>query len=252
MDLKLSGKTAAVVGGANGIGRAVCLVLAEEGANIGVLDLNIEGAEETARMIQENSGKAVGVKVDLADYDSVSTAFKKVVSELGPVDVMVYCDAITDNIATIPNMSLENWNREIDYTLSGAFYCIKQVGEDMTARKWGRLIFVSSRSVSSGAYGRCAYVSTMAGLCGLAKTAALEYARSGITSNLVFPGLVDTPDYQALPDDLKSQLVNKGLMKRLQDPKEVARAIAYLASEHAHSITGAEINITMGGELFVY
>lgn len=252
MDLNLSGKTAAVVGGASGIGRAVCLVLAEEGANIGVLDLNVKEAEETARIVQEKSSKAVAVKVDLADYGSVKNAFEKVVAELGPVDIMVFSDAITDNIATIPKMSVESWERELDYTLSGAFYCVKQVGDSMSKRKWGRIIFISSRSVSSGAYGRCAYVATMAGLCGLAKTAALEYARNRVTSNLVFPGLVETPDYHALPEEVKKQLINKGLMKRLQDPEEVAHAVAYLAGEHALSITGAEINVTMGGELFVY
>jgi NAD(P)-dependent dehydrogenase (short-subunit alcohol dehydrogenase family) len=252
MDLNLSGKTAVVVGGASGIGQAISLVLAEEGVNVGVLDLNLEGAEKTAGIIREKSGKSAAAKVDLADYESVTAAFEKIVADLGPVDVMVFSDSITGNMAPLKKLTRENWDREIAYTLTGAFSCIKQVGKSMKERKWGRLIFISNRAVTSGAYGQSAHIASMAGLLGLAKTAALEYSRAGITSNIVFPGLVDTPEYQAYPEEIKKGLVSKGLMRRLQEPEEIAHTVAYLCSDYAKSITGAEVDVTMGAELFVY
>lgn len=252
MDFKLSGKTAVVTGGARGIGRAVCSVLAEEGANVGILDLNIEGAEETARLIEDNSGKALAVKVDLANYESVSMAFKKVVSEFGPVDVMVYVAAITDNMATIKKMELRNWKREIAVNLSGAFYSIKQVCESMIERKWGRLIFISSRAGLDGGFGQCAYASSKMGLIALAKTAAWEFARMGITSNVVFPGLVDTPATQALPKDVMQRIIAKNTMGRLQNPDELAYTVTYLASEQSKGVNGAEIMVNMGPQKFAF
>ncbi len=252
MDFGLSGKTAVVTGGARGIGRAICLGLAEEGANVGVLDINIEGAEETAQIIREKSGKSIAVKVNLADCDNVQQAFEKVVTELGPVDVMVYCAAITDNMATIEKMSAENWNREIAVNLSGAFYCIKQVGSTMAKRQWGRIILVSSRAGLDGGFGQSSYSSSKAGLCGLAKTTALEYGRKGVTSNLIFPSLANTPATQGLPKEARERIINRIPTRRLQEPEELASVVSFLASEQARSVNGAEIMVTGGIELFVY
>ncbi|KUO71107.1 MAG: hypothetical protein APF81_18720 [Desulfosporosinus sp. BRH_c37] len=252
MDFGLSGKNVVVTGGARGIGRAICLGLADEGANVSVLDLNIEGAEETAQMIREKSGKSTAVKVSLADYDSVCKAFEKVVVDLGTVDVLVYCAAITDNMSTIEKMSVENWNREIGVNLSGAFYCIKQVGPSMAKRKWGRIILISSRAGLDGGFGQCSYSSSKAALCGLAKTAALEYGRSGVTSNVVFPSLANTPATQGLPKEARESIIKRIPTRRLQEPDELASMVAFLASEQARSVNGAEVMVTGGIELFVF
>ncbi len=249
MDLNLSGKTAAVVGGATGIGKAVCLTLAAEGCNIGVLDKNIEAAEATVKEIQ---GKAVAAQVNIADFDSVSAAFAKVAADLGPVDIMVFADGKYDTFGTVKQTSPETWDNELANTLSGAFYCIKAVGPSMKERKWGRIINISNRAVTSGAYGQSAHIAAMAGLFGLTKTAALEYARKNVTCNIVLPGLVDTPAYRALPEAIQEKLLNKGLTKRLQEPAEIANMIAFLCSDYAKGITGAEVDVTMGNELFVF
>lgn len=252
MDLGLSGKTAVVTGGARGIGRTICLSLGEEGANVGILDFLIEQAEETARMIRDKNRKSVAVKVDVADYNSVRLALNKVVAELGPVDVLVSCAAITDNMATIDKMSMEAWNREIAVNLSGAFYCIKEVGPSMADRKWGRIIIISSRAGLDGGFGQCSYAASKAGLCGLAKTAALEYARAGVTCNIVFPSLANTPAVQKIPEDIKQRILRRIPTRRLQDPEEVAHTVAFLASDQARSINGAEIMVTGGFELFTF
>lgn len=252
MDFGLFGKTAAVTGGARGIGRAICLCLAEEGANVGVLDLLIEGAEETAQMIRGKSRKSVAVKMDMADYDSVHLAFEKVVAELGPVDVLVNCAAITNNIATVDKMSVAAWNKEISVNLSGVFYCIKQVGPSMAGRKWGRIITISSRAGLDGGFGQCSYAASKAGLCGLTKTVALEYARFGVTCNVVFPSLANTEAVQKMPDDIKQRIIRRIPTRRLQEPQEVAHYVAFLASDHAGSINGAEVMVTGGIELFTF
>lgn len=252
MDFNLYGKTAVVTGGARGIGRAICLCLADEGANVGVLDLLIEGAEETTRMIRGKSRKSVAVKVNMADYDSVRLAFEKIITELGAVDVLVNCAAITDNVATIEKMSVEAWNREISVNLSGAFYSIKQVAPSMAERKWGRIINISSRSGLDGGFGQCSYAASKAGLCGLTKTTALEYARFGVTCNVVFPSLANTPGVQKMPEDIKQRIIRRIPTRRLQEPEEVAHTVAFLASEQARSINGAEIMVTGGIELFTF
>lgn len=249
MDLNLAGKTAAVVGGAAGIGKAVCLSLAAEGVKIGVIDKDIEAAEAAVKEIQ---GQATAAKVDLTDIDSVSAAFAKVAADLGPVDIMVFADGKYDTFGTVKQTSVETWDNELDYTLSGAFYCIRSAGSMMKASKWGRIIILSNRAVTSGAYGQSAHIAAMAGLFGLTKTAALEYSRANVTCNLVLPGLVDTPAYRALPEAIQEKLLNKGLTKRLQEPAEIANTVAYLCSDLAKGITGAEVDVTMGNELFVF
>ena len=252
MDLKLAGKVAVVTGGARGIGRTTCQTLAAEGSSVGVLDIDIEGAEETARIIRENSGKAVAVRVDLAEYESVKQAIAKVVSELGPVDVLACVAAITDNMATVAKMKPEKWSLELAVNLSGAFYCMKEVVGSMCERNWGRLIFVSSRAGLDGGFGQCSYSASKMGLIGMAKTAALEFARNGVTSNVIFPGLVDTPATQKLNQDVVKRIVEKNTMGRLQEPDEMANGIAYLASEQAKGINGAEIMVTMGPQKYAF
>lgn len=247
MDLKLSGKTAVVTGGARGIGRAVCEVLASEGANVAVFDILLEGAEETAQMIRENTGnKAVACKVNLAEYESVKAAMDRVKAEIGPVDIVACVAAITDNMGTIEKMPIANWKREINVNLSGCFYCVKEVIDSMTERKFGRFIFVASRAGLDGGFGQCSYASSKMGLIGFARSLSLEFARMGVTSNVVFPGLVNTPATAGLSDEARARIIARGVMGRLQDSEELGNAIAFLASEQAKGINGAELMVSMG------
>jgi len=247
MDLNLAGKTAAIVGGATGIGKATCQVLAAEGCKVAVLDKDIAAAEAVANEIK---GKAV--QVDITSFDNVNAAFAKVAEDLGPVNILVFADGKYDTYGTVMQTGVETWDAEIAYTLNGCFHCIRAVGPMMKANKWGRIIVLSNRAVSSGAYGQSAHIAAMGGLFGLTKTAALEYARANVTCNIILPGLVDTPSYQALPEAVQEMLVKKGLSKRLQAPEEIANSIAFLCSDYAKGITGAEFDVTMGNELFVF
>ena len=252
MDFGLKGKVVAVTGGARGIGKAICMGMADEGANVAILDVNMEGAQETAKEVAAKSCKSLAVSVNLADVDSVTQAFAKVESDLGPVDVLVYCAAITDNMATIEKMSPEAWDRELHVNLYGAFYSVKQVGTKMAKRGWGRIVFISSRAGLDGGFGQCSYSASKAGLCGLAKTAALEYSRGGVTCNIVFPSLANTPATQGIPEEMRNRIIKRLPTRRLQEPHELASVVCFVASEQAGSITGAEIMVTGGIELFVF
>lgn len=246
MDLKLSGKTAVVTGGARGIGQAVCQVLAAEGASVAVFDILAEAAEKTAQMIRETGKKAIACSVDLSEHLSVKAAMDKVKAELGPVDIVACVAAITDNMGTIEKMPVEKWTREIKVNLSGCFYCVKETIDSMVERKFGRYIFVSSRAGMDGGFGQCSYSSSKMGLIGFARSLSLEYARMGVTSNIVFPGLVNTPATAGLSDEARARIIARGVMGRLQDPEELANAIAFLASEQAKGINGAELMVSMG------
>lgn len=249
MDLKLAGKTAAVVGGATGIGKAACLTLAAEGCNIAVLDQDLAGAEAVAKEIK---GKAIAAQIDITDFEKTSAVFAKVAEDLGSVDIMVFADGKYDTYGTVMQTSVETWDAELACTLNGAFHCIRSAAPIMKKNNWGRIIVLSNRAVTSGAYGQSAHIAAMGSLFGLTKTAALEYARKNITCNIVLPGLVDTPAYRAMPEAIQENLVNKGLTKRLQEPEEIANVIAFLCSDLAKGITGAEVDVTMGNELFVF
>jgi len=249
MDLNLAGKTAAIVGGSYGIGKATCISLAAEGCNIAVLDKDIAAAEAAAKEI---NGKAIAVQVDLSDFDKVKAAFTKVAEDLGSVDIMVFADGKYDTYGIIKETSVETWDNELAETLYSAFYCIRAAGPMMKERNWGRIIVLSDKEVCSGAYGQAAHVAAMASLFGLTKTAALEFARKNITCNILLPGLVDTPAFRAMPEAIQDKLIKKGLTKRLQTPEEIANVATFLCSDYAKGITGAEVDVTMGNELFVF
>lgn len=246
MDFKLSGKTAVVTGGARGIGKAVCKVMAGEGASVAVFDILAEDAEKTAQEIRDTGKKAVACPVDLSSYSSVKAAMNKAKAALGPIDVVACVAAITDNMGTIERMPIEKWAREIKVNLSGCFYCVKETIDSMVERKFGRYIFVASRAGMDGGFGQCAYSSSKMGLIGFARSLALEYARMGVTSNVVFPGLVNTPATAGLSDEARQRIIARGVMGRLQDPEELGNAIAFLASEQAKGINGAELMVSMG------
>lgn len=246
MDLKLAGKTAIVTGGARGIGKAVCECLAGEGANVAIFDILADAAEETAQAIRDTGRKAVACPVNLSDYASVKAAVAKAKTELGPIDICACVAAITDNQATIERMPLEKFYREISVNLSGNFYIVKETIESMVERKFGRYIFVSSRAGMDGGFGQCAYSSSKMGLIGFARSLSLEYARMGVTSNIIFPGLVNTPATAGLSAEARERIIARGVMGRLQDPEELGNGITFLASEQAKGINGAELMVSMG------
>lgn len=242
--MSLKGKVAIVTGAGSGIGRAIAVRLARDEAAIAVLDLNGEGAAETAKLITDVGGKAMALTADCANEAAIKDSAAKIRAEWGPITILVN----NAGIATfVPYMDIteEVWDRTIAINLKGPHLCCREVIPDMLAAGWGRIINITSSSVQSGSFAQAHYVSSKGGLLGLTKALALEYAPTGITVNMVPPGFIDTPMLRASPID--AEAFAKTLpMKRIGQPEDIAAACAYLASEEAGYVTGQTIS-TNGG-----
>ena len=248
----LEGKTALVTGAARGIGKAIALTLGREGADVAVTDINPEGIQEVAGKIIHMGRKSAAIVLDVADIASVRKGFAEAKSRLGPIDVLVNNAGITTNVGTVIKMPEENWNKELSINLSGVFYCTKQVLQDMAARKWGRIINISSGAGTMGGFGQCSYSASKAGMLGFTKVVALEHARDNVTSNVLVLGLIRTDAYHSIREDMRER-IEKGIpSRRPGEPTEVGEVVAFLASERASYINGAEINVTGGQELFTF
>jgi 2-hydroxycyclohexanecarboxyl-CoA dehydrogenase len=235
---------AIVTGAGSGIGRAIAVRLARDEAAIAVLDLNGDGAAETAKLITDAGGKAMALTVDCASEAAIKDAAAKIRGEWGSITILVN----NAGIATfVPYMDItdEIWDRTIAINLKGPHLCCREVIPDMLAAGWGRIINITSSSVQSGSFAQAHYVSSKGGLLGLTKALALEYAPTGITVNMVPPGFIDTPMLRAAPIDAEA-FAQTLPMKRIGQPEDIAAACAYLASEEAGYVTGQTIS-TNGG-----
>jgi 2-hydroxycyclohexanecarboxyl-CoA dehydrogenase len=242
--MSLKGKVAIVTGAGSGIGQAIAVRLARDEAAIAVLDLNGDGAAETAKMITDAGGTALPLVVDCANEAAIKAAAAQIRAAWGPITILVN----NAGIATfVPYMDIteEVWDRTIAINLKGPHLCCREVIPDMLAAGWGRIINITSSSVQSGSFAQAHYVSSKGGLLGLTKALALEYAPTGITVNMVPPGFIDTPMLRASPVDVDAFAATLP-MKRVGKPEDIAAACAYLASEEASYVTGQTIS-TNGG-----
>jgi 3-oxoacyl-[acyl-carrier protein] reductase len=251
--MSLEGKVAFVSGASrpNGIGRAIALTLAREGADVAVGGLaHMEGAESVAAEIGKMGRRSIAVKMDVSDYAEVKKGLAKVKQELGAISILVNNAAQMGRFVPIYKTTAQEWDKEVKICLNSAFYCIKEVWEDMCANKWGRIVNISSVAGVMGGYGQTSYAAAKAGLIGLAKCCALEGAKFNITANVVLVGIVATD--APLADEARRKIENRILARRLAEPQEIADAVAYLVSDEARYMTGAEVNMMGGLDLFVF
>jgi 2-hydroxycyclohexanecarboxyl-CoA dehydrogenase len=242
--MSLQGKTAVVTGAARGLGRAIALRLAQDGAAISVWDLRPEGAEETAELIRKAGGKAIACAGDAASAEDIAAAVQRTRTELGPITILVNNAGITgfDPFETI---SEENWDRMMRINLKGPFLCTQAIIPDMLAAGWGRIVNISSSSAQTGAAAMAHYVASKGGVIGFTKALAQEYAAKGITVNNVPPGFVDTPMLRESPVDVDGFAATRP-MKRVGRPEDIAAAVAYLASDAAGYVTGHTLSVNGG------
>jgi 3-oxoacyl-[acyl-carrier protein] reductase len=250
----VKGRTCFVSGAARGRGngRAIALKLANQGAHVAVGDIRYEEAQAVAEEIRSLGCKSVAVDMDLSDYDQVEAGFKKIKENIGPIDILVNNAAIMSNMATISKMKRQAWEKEIAVNLSGAFYCVKQVFDDMAEKQWGRIVNITSVAGVMGGFGQCSYSSSKAGLIGLTKTIALEGARFGITANAITLGVIGTDAFYDLPEKVRERILTRIALRKQGDPDDVAAIVAFLASDEAKYVTGANVMLTGGLELFVF
>lgn len=243
--MNLSGKTALVTGGGQGIGREIALALATDGADVAVCDVNIEAAQKTAADIEGKGRKSLAVKANVAASAEVASMVDQVAERFGRIDILVNNAGITRD-GLILRMKEEDWDLVLDINLKGAFNCTKAVLKYMTKQRGGTIINIASIVGAMGNAGQANYVASKAGMIGLTKTIAREYANRGITANAVAPGFIDTAMTQALPENVRQELAKQIPMGKLGTPEDVANAVRFLASPWASYITGQVIHVNGG------
>ncbi len=244
--MSLIGKVAVVTGGASGIGRAISLQLARDGADISVWDLDGDGAGETVGMIAEAGGRAIACVGDAASADDIAASAARTRAELGPVSILVNNAGITD-FRRFEDISEAMLERMLRINVMGPFLCTQAIIPDMLAAGWGRIVNISSSSAQTGASMMAHYATSKGGVIAFTKTLAREYARNGITVNNIPPGFVDTPMLRKSPVDVDAEAASANSpMGRPGKPEDIAAACSYLVSEAAGYVTGHTLGVNGG------
>jgi len=243
--VRLKGKNALITGGAQGIGKAIALGMAKEGANIGIADVNIENAENTALEVRASGVKSIAVKLDVSNQENVSNIFQTFVRELGAFDILVNNAGITRDTVLL-RMKEEDWDAVLNVNLKGSFLCSKEAVKIMSKQRSGKIISISSVVAFTGNPGQANYSSSKAALIGLTKTIAKEYASRGIRANAIAPGFIQTAMTDALTDEVKGEMKRAIPLGQFGTPEDVANAVIFLASNEADYITGQVIHVNGG------
>ena len=274
IEIDLSGRVALVTGGSRGLGRADALTLARAGADVVVADILVESdeaepaqpgvltqvaraqglvyTEQTAAEIQALGRRSLAVKCDVTDRAQVDATVSRVVDELGSVDILLNNAATLDHVGQVHDQSPELWERDLRVNLTGSFNCAQAVWPHMKERKWGRIVNMASVAGTLGCFGQASYSTTKAGVLGLTKTLAMEGARHGITCNAIVPGVIGTEAFNMANPAMNERIVARTAFKRPGEPQDIANAIAFLCSDLAAYVTGIELNVSGGVELFVF
>jgi 3-oxoacyl-[acyl-carrier protein] reductase len=241
----LNEKVAIVTGAGQGIGRAIALKLAANGANIVVVDVNLEKAKETAVHIKSSGRKAIALKADIASTQEAGDMVEESVKEAGGVHILVNNAGITRD-SMLLRMKEDDWDAVLDVNLKGVFNCTKAVIKYMSKQRYGRIVNIASIVGEMGNAGQANYAASKAGVIGLTKTVAREFAARNITCNAVAPGFIETTMTDALPEKVREELAKQIPMGRLGNPDDVAESVLFLVSESSGYITGQVINVNGG------
>ena len=241
----LKDKVALVTGAAQGIGRAIALKLANSGADVVVVDMNLDKAQEAAREAERLGRRALALRANIANLQEAEAMADEAVAKLGAVHIMVNNAGITRD-ALILRMKEEDWDAVINVNLKGVFNCTKAVVKHMSKQRYGRIVNIASIVGEMGNAGQANYSASKAGVIALTKTVAREFATRNITCNAVAPGFIDTAMTQALSEKVKEELAKQIPMGRLGTPEDVAEGVLFLVSETTGYITGQVLNINGG------
>lgn len=244
--MSLQGKCALVTGGSRGIGRAVCLELARQGARVAVNYAgNAAAAEETVKACEALGAEAFAIQADVADAAACETMVKEVLTRFGRLDILVNNAGVTRD-GLMPMMKEADWDAVLDTNLKGAFHCMKAVYRPMMKQKYGRIVNLSSIVGLRGNAGQANYAASKAGLIGLTKSMAKELAGRNVTVNAVAPGFIDTDMTAALPEKAREAMLSTIPMGRLGQAEDVARAVAFFAGDASAYVTGQVLCVDGG------
>lgn len=246
--MHLKGKLALLTGAGGGIGRSIACWLAMEGADLALLDVS-DAVDETARQLEASGRRIMTVRADVADTDAIRDAVANVVERMGPIDCLINNAGLTTVIAPLDRMDDAQWARDIGVNLTGPFNLIRAVLPGMVERKWGRIVNISSAAARGGLFRQAGYSASKSGLLGLTRNVTLEYAAHGITCNAILPGLIETPAVAKLPAAIMDYTLSMTPARRTGTTDEIAATVAFLCSEEAGYINGAEIDVDGGARL---
>ena len=242
----LKNKIALITGAGRGIGRAIAIALAKEGAEVVI---NYNGSEakadEVKHEIVEKGGCAQCMQCNVADYEGCEAFIKAVIEQFGRIDILVNNAGITKD-GLLMRMSEEDFSDVIDVNLKGTFHCIRFASRQMMKQRSGKIINISSVSGVMGNAGQANYCASKAGIIGLTKSVARELGSRGITSNAVAPGFIRTEMTDVLPEDVKKAMGEQIPLKHFGETKDIAEAVAFLASDEAAYITGQVLHVDGG------
>lgn len=246
MDAKmLQGKCAVVTGGKQGIGREIARTYAENGADVAVIDISLDGADEVEQELSGYGVKAKCYACDVSDFEGVTVAVKQIVEDFGQIHILVNNAGITKD-GLLVRMSEADFDKVIAVNLKGAFNFTRHVGAHMFRKKFGRIISISSVVGIGGNVGQANYAASKAGVIGLTKTASKELGPRGVTVNAIAPGFVQTKMTEVLPEDVKAKMAAAITLGRLGEPRDIANLALFLASDLASYITGQVIPVDGG------
>ncbi|MBI3029350.1 MAG: 3-oxoacyl-[acyl-carrier-protein] reductase [Candidatus Rokubacteria bacterium] len=244
--MKLKGRTALVSGASRGIGRAIALALAEEGADVAVNYVSSEGpAKEVAEQIQKMGRKAVLARADVGNFPDTFQMAQDVLKDFGHLDILVNNAGISSD-KTFVKMDHASWRKVLAINLDGVFNCTKVFIDQMIKRNYGRVVNITSVIGQIGNFGQANYAASKAGVAAFTKSLAKELAGKGITVNAVAPGFIATEMVAAIPEKVQQRLLDQIPLRRFGRAEEVGRAVVYLVSQDGDYITGAELSINGG------
>jgi 3-oxoacyl-[acyl-carrier protein] reductase len=244
--MELEGKIAIVTGSNQGIGREIALTLAKEGADIVAVDLyKNEQTAELVQQVEQLGRKCLAFQADVAQESEVSDFVKEALSQFGRIDILINNAGITkDNL--IMRMKSDDWTKVLDVNLSSMFYCTKAVTRPMFKQRSGNIVMITSVIGVMGNPGQANYAASKAGVIGLMKSAAKEFASRGIRVNAVAPGFIQSAMTDALPEDRKKAYLEQIPLKELGTSQDVAETVKFLISDSARYITGQVIHVNGG------
>jgi 3-oxoacyl-[acyl-carrier protein] reductase len=243
--MSLSGHVALITGASQGIGRACALRLAQEGASIAVAARSQEKLNELVGEITSAGGNAAAFTLDVSDEEQIKSAVKNAITQFGKIDILVNNAGITRD-QLVMRMKRADWDSVLQTNLTSAYLCTQQVIGSMLKQRWGRIINISSVFGQMGQAGQANYAASKAGLIGLTMAVAREVGSRNITCNAVAPGFIETAMTAVLSDELKQDAVKHIPLGRVGIPKDVAGAVAFLASDDASYITGHVLSVNGG------